>query len=272
MAKKNEKRSGERLEADVYNVTMFEHLHRYAIAKDICQGKKVLDIASGEGYGSAFIAMTASQVVGVDIDQFAIEDAFEKYKMPNLEFKHGSATDIPVENNSVDVVISFETLEHHDMHDEMMLEVKRVLNPQGMLVISTPDKLIYSDKKGYKNRFHVKELYENEFKALIQSNFKYSIFFKQRAFFASMITPENVKKSENIDFYNGNYSTISKEDSLEAEYLIAFCSDEPINYSNSSLFLDEDFSNKIEFKIKNSTRYKFGDLILNPFGYFKKKK
>jgi ubiquinone/menaquinone biosynthesis C-methylase UbiE len=251
---------------------MFEHLHRYAIAKDICKGKIVLDIASGEGYGSAFIASTAKEVTGVDLDQYAVEDAIEKYKMRNLVFKQGSATDIPLDDNSVEMVISFETLEHHNMHEEMMKEVKRVLKPDGMLVISTPDKLIYSDKKNYQNKYHVKELYEKEFKNLVQNEFKYSAFFKQRAFFASMITPEDVKNTDAINFYKGNYSSLYEESGLEAEYLIAFASDEPIVYGNSSLFIDEDFSNKLESKIKNSTRYKFGNFFLNPIGYFKKNK
>lgn len=269
---KNRKKPGERLEANTYDVSMFEHLHRYAIAKDICKGKIVLDIASGEGYGSAFIASTAKQVTGVDLDKYAVEDAVAKYKLPNLSFKQGSATAIPLENNSVEIVISFETLEHHDMHEEMMVEVKRVLKDGGLLVISTPDKLVYSDKKNYSNKFHVKELYEKEFKALIQKHFKYSSFFKQRAFFASMIVPENIDESKTINFYRGNYTTLNQEPSLEAEYLIAFASDEPIQYSNSSLFLDEEFAAKTEAKIKNSTRYKFGNLILNPIGFLKNKK
>ena len=272
MKNKNRKKPGERLEANIYDVSMFEHLHRYAIAKDLCREKKVLDIASGEGYGSAFIASTATSVIGVDLDKYAVEDAIKKYKLPNLIFKQGSAAEIPVDNNSVDIVISFETLEHHDKHEEMITEVKRVLTPNGMLVISTPDKLVYSDKKNYNNKYHVKELYESEFKALIQNKFKYSKFFKQRAFFASMITPEDVKQTEQINFYKGNYSNLNKLIGLEAEYLIAFASDEPIVYKNTSLFIDEDFNSKIESKIKNSTRYKFGNFMLNPLDYFKKKK
>ena len=272
MSNKNRKKPGERLEANIYDVSMFEHLHRYSIAKDLCKGKKVLDIASGEGYGSAIIASLAAEVIGVDLDQYAVEDAIAKYKFDNLIFKQGSATNIPLEDNSIDIVISFETLEHHDKHEEMIVEVKRVLKPNGMLIISTPDKLVYSDKKNYQNKYHVKELYENEFKTLIQNEFTYSRFFKQRAFFASMITPEDVKKTEAINFYKGNYSTLYEESGLEAEYLIAFASEEPIAYGNSSLFIDEDFSSKLESKIKNSTRYKFGNFVLNPIGYFKKNK
>jgi len=62
-----------------------------------------------------------------------------------------------------DLVVSFETIEHHDEHEQMLAEVKRVLKPDGMAIISSPDKAIYTDKPEYHNSFHVKELYREEF-------------------------------------------------------------------------------------------------------------
>lgn len=61
--------TGERLETFVLNDSTIEHLHRYAIAKELAQGKHVLDIACGEGYGSNLLASSARFVDGVDIDQ-----------------------------------------------------------------------------------------------------------------------------------------------------------------------------------------------------------
>lgn len=89
--------------------------------------------------------------------------AKEKYKAHNLEYKVGQADKIPYKSNFFDVVVSFETLEHHDKHIEMMEEIKIVLKQGGICIISTPDKLVYSDKKNYQNPFHVKELYKEDF-------------------------------------------------------------------------------------------------------------
>jgi 2-polyprenyl-3-methyl-5-hydroxy-6-metoxy-1,4-benzoquinol methylase len=63
-------------------------------------------------------------------------------------------------------VVSFETLEHHDKHDEMFLEIKRILRPGGLLLMSTPEKLFYTDLPNVQNEFHVKELYLEEFRDL----------------------------------------------------------------------------------------------------------
>ena len=71
----------------------------------------------------------------------------------------------------VDFVVSFETIEHHDQHLQMMMEIRRVLRPDGVLIISSPDKHEYSDVPGFKNEFHVKELYLSEFVDLLSSHF-----------------------------------------------------------------------------------------------------
>ena len=166
------KYSGERLETYIYSKSTIDHLHRYAIASKFIKDKIVLDIAAGEGYGSNLMSKDAAFVYGVDIDKTTVENAQLKYKKENLQFLVGNTSAIPLENNSVDIVISFETVEHHNEHDKMMLEIKRVLKPSGMLIISTPDKLTYSDKRNYKNEFHVKELYKQEFKNLIANYFE----------------------------------------------------------------------------------------------------
>ena len=126
------------------------------------KGKIVLDIASGEGYGSNLISYYAEKVYGVDISESAIENAKLKYTRSNIEFLKGSTSNIPMPNNSVDVILSFETIEHHDEHHQMMQEFKRVLKTDGVLILSSPDKLNYSDKTGHNNPYHIKELYKDE--------------------------------------------------------------------------------------------------------------
>ena len=123
----------------------YEHIHRYAVCQGIVKDKTVLDIACGEGYGSAILGRTAKQVTGVDIDEQSVAHARDKYShIGNLRYIQGSVDAIPLATDSVDVVVSFETIEHVAGHEEMLAELKRVLKADGVLVISTPDKAAYA--------------------------------------------------------------------------------------------------------------------------------
>ena len=106
-----------------------EHLHRYAIARELCSGLAVLDIACGEGYGANLLAERARSVVGVDIAPDAIVHATGKYSSPKLQFRVGTCAEIPCADESFDLVVSFETIEHHDQHEEMMIGIRRVPRP-----------------------------------------------------------------------------------------------------------------------------------------------
>ncbi|MDP3028250.1 MAG: methyltransferase domain-containing protein [Deltaproteobacteria bacterium] len=183
--------TGERYLPEMSGPIVLEHVHRYQLAQGLCDGKTVLDIASGEGYGSAMLASVAKSVIGVDISPEAVRHATEKYASNNLEFRTGSCDSIPVHDASVDVVVSFETIEHHDRHEEMFREIKRVLRPDGILIISSPDKHEYSDVPKYNNPYHVKELYREEFIGLIGKNFKHFALYGQRVVYGSGIFLEN---------------------------------------------------------------------------------
>jgi len=144
--------NGERFIPELSGNIKYEHVHRYALAMNFCPGRSVLDIASGEGYGAALLAQEARFVVGVDIDLEVIQHAKNKYSCGNLNFCVGTCAAIPLSDNSIDVVSSFETIEHHDAHDEMFKEMKRVLRPDGVLILSSPNRLVYSDEPEYDNR------------------------------------------------------------------------------------------------------------------------
>jgi cyclopropane fatty-acyl-phospholipid synthase-like methyltransferase len=111
---------GERFIPGMDGALELEHVHRYALAKKLAAGKIVLDIASGEGYGSRMLAGVAARVIGVDISDDAIAHARQTYRAPNLEFRTGSCAAIPLEDRSVDLVVSFETIEHHAQHEEIL--------------------------------------------------------------------------------------------------------------------------------------------------------
>jgi SAM-dependent methyltransferase len=151
---------------------LYEHLHRYFFAADVADGKRVLDLGSGEGYGSAILAERAKQVVGVDIDARAIEHASTNYQMDNLVFRQASVLELDdLADASFELVVCYEVIEHIAEHDELLSLVRRVLAPGGLLLVSTPDREVYSEEPRYHNPFHVKELSRGEFEDLLDRFF-----------------------------------------------------------------------------------------------------
>lgn len=206
----NLKWTGERLVTDIDDVYgKIEHLHRYAIAQNLTQNKVVLDIACGEGYGSNLLSKNAQLVYGVDIDSESIAHATEKYKKKNLHFLKGSTSKIPLKDNSIDIIISFETIEHHDEQEQMFKEFKRVLKDDGLVLISSPEKSIYSERDP-NNIYHIKELTIKELKYLADSFFSYNSVFSQLYFTGSVILPENEDLMTNFKTFDGDYNAIKR--------------------------------------------------------------
>ena len=168
----------------------YEHLHRYAYAATLVKGKRVLDLACGEGYGSKMLAATALSVIGIDIDESIINHAAAKYGGPALQFMRGSITAVPIsEKSSFDVIVCFEAIEHVEGHEALLSEVKRLLCPSGVFIISTPNKAIYHDEAHFQNPFHLRELYFKDFRQLLERYFKNVSFFGQRTHPGSSIWP-----------------------------------------------------------------------------------
>jgi SAM-dependent methyltransferase len=260
--------TGERLIPEIFDpLTIIEHLHRYAVVMPYCKGKTVLDIASGEGYGSHLLSEQATHVTGVDIDEQSILQASEKYVRDNLVFKKGAASAIPLPEASVDVVVSFETIEHHDLQEEMMQEIKRVLKKDGLLIISTPDKKQYSDIPGYKNPFHVKELYEEEFRSLLKKYFSRVQLFGQQSGMMSLLFPLENTASE-LHWSSGNPDKLVTGKHSPALYLIALASEREVDTMPVHVFKDPAYSEqqykKHAERVVNSIYYKTGHILLAP--------
>lgn len=226
--------TGERFMPEVHGNIELEHLHRYLLASKVVAGKTVLDIASGEGYGSAMLARSAYKVTGVDISHEAVAHAQVKYQRENLDYRQGSCAAIPLEDASVDMVVSFETIEHHDEHDAMMREIKRVLRPGGVLIISNPDKLEFTDKPGTVNPHHVKELYRDEFTALLDKHFKHHRLYGQRVVYGSAILCEDGLGA--LASYELADPTLSSMPGVPyAMYLVAIASDAELPMLDSGI-------------------------------------
>lgn len=220
MGNKCLKFTGERFVPDIDNSQLkIEHFQRYRWASQLVKDKVVLDAACGEGYGSNILAQSAKDVLGLDIDQETVEWAKNKYRdRRNLKFMQGSIAKLPIEDSSIDVVVSFETIEHVDAEIQRcyLQEIKRILKPEGFLVMSTPNKSIYSDKYMYHNEFHVKEFYHDEYLDFICSQFCNVKLYHQFFEVASFIEDSAVRDEQN--------QFINYCDKLEGKYYIAIAS------------------------------------------------
>jgi ubiquinone/menaquinone biosynthesis C-methylase UbiE len=194
--------TGERFTPECVREIAYEHWHRYAFAIPFAKGKRVLDAACGEGYGSALLARHAEKIYGVDLDHQTISHAQEKYKdINNLEFIQASILSLQkFKDKSFDLIVSYETLEHLYEHEDLLREFSRLIKDDGLLLISTPDKKNYSDETGHANEFHVRELYRDEFEALLKYEFAFHKLFGQCLLQHSVLwdTAYNPEKTKSV--------------------------------------------------------------------------
>jgi SAM-dependent methyltransferase len=221
----------------------YEHWNRYLFARQFVKDKIVLDIACGEGYGSFLLSNIAGQVIGIDIDQETINFANNKYVRNNLKFKVGSATHLSLlQNNFFDVIVSYETIEHiaEDDQNLFLQEVKRTLKHDGIFIVSTPNKKLYSDTRCYDNEFHIKEFYFEDFNIFLKSHFKYVDFLGQTVEMGAYIggldgQSRTLSEDPIILTEDGFYPT---SESREVMYFIAVCSDAHFEKANASFSYD----------------------------------
>ena len=213
-------------------------MDRYYYLKEFVENKKVLDIACGSGYGSEIIAnYRCKSYLGIDISNETIIDANKHYKNKKIRFLCGNATNLHfIKNDTFDVIVSYETIEHIQNYNRFLKELKRVLNTRGILIISTPNKK-YSSPNSIKpiNPYHVIEFYPDEYRTLlnkyfskvdlkgqdIQSNIK-SIKKLIVSFFPKKIR-QTIIPVKIRNYYNLNQiSKINKKPNL-SKFLIAIC-------------------------------------------------
>jgi ubiquinone/menaquinone biosynthesis C-methylase UbiE len=110
------------------------------------QGQRVLEIACGRGGFSRFLGSRGASVWGADFSASAVAIAREKVlRNPSLTdrvtYVQADAQDMPFEENSFDIVVSCETIEHVPNPAAAVREMYRVCKPGGMLYLTTPNYL-----------------------------------------------------------------------------------------------------------------------------------
>ena len=162
-----------------------QHVARYRWAAGYAGGKRVLDLASGAGYGSAILeAGEARWVVSAD----RAEEAFREAELAasGAEALRGVLADasrLPFRDGSFDLYVSFETIEHVADDRAVVREARRVLAPGGVFICSTPEREVISPGKLLTDRpdnpYHVREYAQAEFDALLRSGFDHQEWFGQ---------------------------------------------------------------------------------------------
>jgi SAM-dependent methyltransferase len=148
------------------------HLVAYKYLLPLVEGKSVLDLGCGEGYGVDLLATRAEEAVGVDLAPEALYHARRTYRRGNLRFLYMDINQLGLEDDSFDVVCSLQVIEHlHDTHP-FMQEIMRVLKPEGICVLSTPNKaLISPGRETPINPFHIREYDYPQFLQFMQGYF-----------------------------------------------------------------------------------------------------
>lgn len=274
--------TGERFVPDKNGVLALQHYHRYEFVNQIIalKDKVVLDIACGEGYGSLILGRNAKKVYGVDISDESISHAKKNYSSENIDFLIGDAAKIPLKDNSVDVVVSFETIEHHDKHHEMLSEIKRVLkHNEGILIISSPDKLFYEENyPDSKNEFHIKELYKDEFFQLLKEYFDFNYYYLQNNVFGSIIARETHEKLQYSDLYYFNKDN-ELHGKLPSRFNISISSNEEVDLQGyTSVYtyniLKDPYTQLLTLQrtlesINNSKSWRLYNIMMKPLRFVK---
>ncbi|HLC05306.1 MAG TPA: glycosyltransferase [Anaerolineales bacterium] len=236
--------TGERYVPEIEDVqTGCEHWHRYLFAREFAAGKRVLDVACGEGYGSHLLAQVAREVVGIDLSEEAIAHASSRYHRPNLRFSVGSTDDLRLAaDKPFDLVVSFETIEHisEEGQRRFLAEVRRVMSAGGLLIVSTPNKLTYSDLPKYSNPFHLKEFYADEFRSVLEEHFERVTLLGQKVYPGSHIWPID-EESDRVAEYGldfGEHGLRPSAEGKEVLYVLALCSDHDVGGVGYSVALD----------------------------------
>jgi len=162
-----------------WNELYIHSAKRYLFAAEFCKGGQVLDLGCGSGYGAKFLARTAQQVIAVDMDPFALQYGEETYPDPRIRRLHVlPEQNLPFEDHYFDAIVSLEVVEHVPVEqmEAYFAEIGRLLKPDGVLIMSTPNKQIYIH---YPDPYHVSLMTLDEFRALLESRFRHVELYGQ---------------------------------------------------------------------------------------------
>ncbi|MEM7482401.1 MAG: glycosyltransferase [Acidobacteriota bacterium] len=136
-----------------------EHVSRYHFAAQVARGRRLLDFGCGAGYGAAILQKAgARSTIGCDLAADAIAFARSRYRLPGLHFFVTDCEQAALPDGAFDLIVAFEIIEHLRSYRSFLGEVRRLLAPQGLFILSTPNKETYRSEPGTApNPFHLHE-------------------------------------------------------------------------------------------------------------------
>lgn len=169
-----------------------QHEARYDWAAERVRNAVVIDVACGTGYGAQrLVQQGALSVRGFDISQHAIDQARSVNSLPTVSFAVGDATRLPIPKSTVDIYLSFETIEHIPDDNAYLVEAQRVLKPDGWFLCSTPNRVLTNPGTTLRskpfNPHHVREYCVNEFLERCSSHFSRVSLYGQSWYNASYV-------------------------------------------------------------------------------------
>lgn len=165
------------VELDLWN----EHIARYALAATFAADRRVLDLGCGTGYGAAELSRTARSVLGLDIAPEATAYAQQRFPLPNVRFITAPAQTVPQPDAAFDLITAFEVIEHVSDWKTLLTETHRLLSPEGIALISTPNKDYYTESRGAggENPYHVHEFQAAEFRSELAAIYDHVTILQQ---------------------------------------------------------------------------------------------
>ena len=209
---------------------MNEHWARYQFAEPLVHGKLVVDAGCGVGYGSAFLATSARLVLALDTSAEALGAAREEYAHPKVALINADCGRLPLPDASVDVVASFEVIEHMDDWQALISETARVLTPHGQLLVSTPNRIYSQESRQEPNPYHVHEFDYSEFESELGKYFPYVLLFLENHSEAiTFIPPQGKGVKTRLE---------GREcDPQSAHFFLAVCSKQPQHVPPAFVFV-----------------------------------
>ena len=218
-----------------------EHVSRYAFAVRWASGARVLDLGCGAGYGTAELAGRARSAIGIDLAPAAVSHSKSAYPLPNISFVPASVTAVPFRAGSFDLITAFEVIEHLDDWRALLSEGRRLLRPNGIFLVSTPNKEYYTDSRGASgpNPFHTHEFEFDEFRSVLGEFFPHCTILVQNHLEAfAFYEQSGSSSSRDTSSIEGRMDGV-RGTPQEAHFFLAVCSLEDKPPMPSFLFVHQ---------------------------------
>lgn len=224
----------------------YELLTCYGFAQHYVEGKRVVDVGRGElGYGTRLLAQTAYSVTGLTDSSKVLELASNLYTAPNVSYQRVDLPEIPYPEGHFDAAVAFEVIEELDRPEDLLSEAKRILKPDGILILSTPDKQTHSNDRNRRDPAHRREMYVPELREMLERHFERVELYRQGAVAGALIYEDSENLSAVPVKSASFYAPLPSPEAIPpvTPLVVAVCSDAEISVQENQqpyLLLDRE--------------------------------